>query len=130
MIKKIFIRFVAVLMSFYLIGCSADEEKKVVTIDTTKVLKKLIHVEGMTCEGCEKTIGQYLMKVPGVVSATSSHIDKTTVVAFDSSLTNVQELENVITSTGYKVVKGTVKKEVPKSEETMKCGAGKCGHTN
>ena len=71
----------------------ANAEWQVVTLD----------VEGMTCEGCEKTINASVESLPGIGEVESSHVEKYTRVKFDKNSTSVEEITQKITDTGYEV---------------------------
>lgn len=102
-------------------------EKESVQVDKANVLKTVINVEGMTCEGCEASIQNNLNKFPGVVSSKASHVSKTTTIEYDKTKTDPAALEQVIIETGYKII-SEEEKSVPKEAPTaMKCGEGKCG---
>lgn len=46
-----------------------------------------LHIEGMTCAGCETAVKLVLKKTPGVTSATVSYEQKRAVVTFDPAKT-------------------------------------------
>ncbi|MDQ7045549.1 MAG: cation transporter [Sulfurimonas sp.] len=134
--KKILLKIVlslGLLLAFSACCDSKDEEKEAVKIDNTKVLKMVLNVQGMTCEGCEATIQNNVSKLAGVVSVKASHVDKTTTVDFDTTQISAAQIEKVIIETGYKIIstpEGSDENESPKvaPKSVMKCGEGKCGH--
>lgn len=79
-------------------------EDKTEKIDKANVLKMVLNVEGMTCEGCEKGIQNSLTKLPGIVSVKASHIAKTTIVDFDDTKISGVEIEKAIEESGYKII--------------------------
>ena len=130
--KKYFIiLFTMLFMGTFLVSCGdkTDTKENQGQVNPANVLKTIINVEGMTCEGCESAIQGNVAKMPGVVSVKASHTDKSTVVKYDKTQTSMQEIEKVISETGYKIFhegEKEIKKEAPKA--AMKCGEGKCGH--
>jgi len=62
-----------------------------------------LNVEGMTCTGCENTINTGVSEIAGVVEVKSSFQDGKTIVKFDSTLTDVTKISQVITDKGYSV---------------------------
>ena len=123
----------ALSIGFSACSDNASEEKKSVAVDKANVLKTVINVDGMTCEGCEASIQGNVAKIDGVVSVKASHTDKTTIVEYDKTQTSEREIAKVISDTGYKIFQESAK-EVPKEVPSAmkygegKCGAGKCGH--
>lgn len=88
-------------------GCSDSQniaEDKVQKIEKANVLKMLLNVEGMTCEGCEKGIENSLAKLPGVVEVKASHIAKSTTVNFDGTKISGVAIEKAIRESGYKII--------------------------
>lgn len=122
---------ISLFIGILFIGCSEstsvkEEEKKIVQIDTKNVLKSVINVEGMTCEGCESAIQNNLSKMSGVVSIKASHTAQEVVIEYDAGLISLEKLQDEIKVTGYKIIedKKDLKTEMPTA---MKCGPGKCG---
>jgi len=64
-----------------------------------------LSVEGMTCTGCENTINSGVSEIAGVVEVKSSHIDGVTIVKYDSTQANIDQISKVISGKGY-IVKG------------------------
>lgn len=119
-----------IMLSFSNCSDSSSENSKTesVKIDKSNVLKAVINVKGMTCEGCEATIQSNVSKIPGVVSVKASHVDENTIIEYDKSQTNPQEIEKVISETGYQIFQAEEKAQIKEVPQAMKCGAGKCGH--
>ncbi len=118
-------------LSLGLVSCGekVQEEKKVVKIDKANLLKTVINVDGMTCEGCEAAIQGNVAKIDGVVSVKASHTDKTTIIEYDKTQTNEVEISKVISETGYKIFQDSMKEAIKEVPAAMKCGEGKCGHS-
>ena len=61
-----------------------------------------VHVEGMTCPGCEQTVEAVLSGVDGVNAVSADRVSQTAHVTFDPSATTAAELAGAInTQTSY-----------------------------
>jgi periplasmic mercuric ion binding protein len=58
-------------------------------------------VQHMTCAACPGTVKKSLLDVPGVTNVAVSAEDKTAVVTFDDSKTQVDALVKATTNAGY-----------------------------
>lgn len=67
------------------------------------MLEMEFRIKGMTCTGCEKHIDHAVNEVEGVISSKASFINGNTIVTFDKSKTNEEEIEEAINTTGYTV---------------------------
>ncbi len=83
-------------------------EKQVIVIDKENVQVIEFSISGMTCTGCEAPINHEVNKLQGIIKATASYENGNAIVEFDISKTNIAEIEQAITVTGYTV---TDKKE-------------------
>lgn len=98
--------FAAAMLSFPYWGdvfIKSDKEK-VVIVDRTNVLKKVINIEGMTCEACEATVVKAGSDVDGVINITASTPDKHAIVEYDKTKTDIGTIMRAIAKTGYKPV--------------------------
>ncbi len=131
--NKILLKIVVILgLAILFAGCcdSTQEstQKEAIKIDKANVLKTVLNVEGMTCEGCESAIQGNLSKLDGVVSVKASYTAKTTIIEYDKSQITKEELEKAIVDTGYKIIiPGQEKALKVAPPSAMKCGEGKCG---
>jgi copper chaperone CopZ len=55
-----------------------------------------LHIEGMTCAGCETAVKLVLKKTPGVISADVSYEEKRAVVKYDSAKTTPQKIATAV----------------------------------
>lgn len=63
-----------------------------------------LHIEGMTCGGCETAVKMVLKKTPGVVSSTVSYERKRAVVRYEPAKTTPEKIAKAIaTALSYKV---------------------------
>ncbi|GEP98528.1 mercuric transport protein MerTP [Chitinophaga cymbidii] len=60
-------------------------------------------IQGMTCASCEAHVNNEISKVQGVLSYTTSFKARSSIVAFDSTKTNMDAIAAAIGKTGYKV---------------------------
>lgn len=60
-------------------------------------------ISGMTCTGCEHHVTSEINKLKGIVEAKVSYEKGNAIVKFDNSKTTIDNIENAINSTGYKI---------------------------
>jgi len=58
-------------------------------------MQKIVKIEGMGCGHCEAKVKKALEAVPGVVSATASHVEKNAVVILDAEVADSALLDAV-----------------------------------
>lgn len=83
---------------------SNDEEKMEAAINPDNLVVYELEITGMTCTGCENTIQEGVSKITGVKSIEASHNNANAMVSFDSELTNIKEISELIGTKGYQVV--------------------------
>lgn len=59
------------------------------------------HVEGMTCQGCVRSVETKLSRVPGVASARVDLEARKAEVEYDDSRTNVDQMIAAVEQIGY-----------------------------
>jgi copper chaperone CopZ len=72
--------------------------------DTLQFRKIILQIEGMTSEGCEKSIAAELGKLDGIAEVTVSHVDSIATILFDTSVANVVFISEKINDLGYRVI--------------------------
>ncbi|MHA6280831.1 mercuric transport protein MerTP [Salinimicrobium sp. CAU 1759] len=82
-----------------------SDEKEVVFVQEKNIQTVEFSVSGMTCTGCEGHVKSEVNKLNGIVTCKVSYEEGNTVVEFDSTRTNVEEVKTAIERTGYKVTK-------------------------
>ncbi len=129
--KKLGLITLILALGLGLISCSQkpEEDKKVTVVEKKNVLKTILNVDGMTCESCESIIQKNVGEIEGVVNVKVSHIKKTTIVEYDQTQTSEAEITKTISQIGYKIFEESRKKVTKEISQSMKCGAGKCGHS-
>lgn len=97
--------FVALSLAFpyYAEAFYPSNEREVVFVQEKNIQTMEFLVSGMTCAGCEGHVKSEVNKLNGIVSCKVSYEDGNTVVEFDNTRTNVQEVKTAIARTGYKV---------------------------
>lgn len=67
----------------------------------SEITKKQLHIDGMTCSGCERKIEKRLKALGGVKSAAASYSNGTVSVSYDTAATGLEEILQVIETAGY-----------------------------
>jgi copper chaperone CopZ len=82
-----------------------------------------LHIEGMTCAGCETAVKMVLKKTPGVVGSEVSYEDKRAVVTYDAAKTTPEKIASAVADTlSYKVtVTGATAKPVKSAASATSC---------
>lgn len=63
-----------------------------------------LHIDGMTCTGCEAAIESSVKKLPGIIEIRTNHKTGKGLVRFDANKTNINQIKRAIEELGYKVV--------------------------
>jgi len=69
----------------------------------TNIQKIEFKIEGMTCTSCESHVNREVNKLDGIVKSTASYANGNAIIEFDTTMTNIEEIENSIAETGYAV---------------------------
>jgi len=98
----------AVAVSLLLmVACNNQKTSKEKPSDTQAVaadwVEVVLNVDGMTCDGCENAIKAGVENLDGIALVESSHEEGWTKVKYDANQTNLQQIEEKITETGYTV---------------------------
>lgn len=82
-----------------------------------------LHIEGMTCAGCETAVKMVLKKTAGVVSSEVSYEDKRAVVTYDPAKTTPEKIAKAVADAlSYKVtVAGATAKPVKAAASATSC---------
>ncbi|MGI6686549.1 MAG: sulfite exporter TauE/SafE family protein [Bacillota bacterium] len=67
-------------------------------------MRKILHIEGMSCTGCEMKIENTVKRVNGVYEVKASFSDATVQVAYDSNITDLGKIIAVIEKLDYQVL--------------------------
>ncbi len=68
---------------------------------TEKTVRLVLEVEGMTCEGCARSIESALRREPGIVTAKVDYPSKTAYIEYRPEKTSPEKISEVIRSLGY-----------------------------
>ena len=98
--------FAGVMLSFPYWGDALISGKtpKVLIVDGSNVLKRSIHIEGMTCAACEATVAKVGGEVEGVINISVSTSLNQAIVEYDKTKTDISVIMHAIETTGYKPV--------------------------
>jgi copper chaperone CopZ len=94
------------MASMLMVGCNSSTKKsEEAAADNpgAEWVEVTLHVDGMTCEGCENAIKAGVESLEGIASCESSFEEGWTKVKYDKSTTSVEDIEGKITDTGYTV---------------------------
>ena len=82
-----------------------------------------LHIEGMTCAGCETAVKMVLKKTPGVISSEVSYEQKRAVVSYDAAKTTPEKIAKAVADAlSYKVtVTGATAKPVKAAASATSC---------
>ena len=82
-----------------------------------------LHIEGMTCAGCETAVKMVLKKSPGVISSEVSYEEKRAVVSYDAAKTTPEKIAKAVADAlSYKVtVTGATAKPVKSAASATSC---------
>lgn len=84
-------------------------EKETIVVNKEDIQKVNIYINGMTCNSCEEHVNHTVNGLNGILNVNSSYKNGSSIIEFDKSKTNLEEIEKAINSTGYIVT--NVKKE-------------------
>jgi copper chaperone len=83
------------VLAVAVLGCGKPD-------NSPAVQKQEYAIEGMSCEGCAKTVTSALKAVPGVTSVEVSLKNKNATVVADRSQVSSQTIEDTVAKAGYK----------------------------
>lgn len=99
----------AVLMAFpyYSEAFFPKQEKNVVYVQQSQVQTITLHIEDMTCTGCEATVKNAAYQLEGVLNAEADYQTGKAVIKYDQSKITPGQIEEAINKTGFTVKKNT-----------------------
>ncbi|MCP9236716.1 mercuric transport protein MerTP [Lewinella sp. JB7] len=94
---------VALMLSFpyYAKAFYPRPVREVVYVQQSNVAETEFTVEGMTCAGCEGHVESELNKLTGILTVKASYDRGNTVVTYDSTQVDAQQILEAINRTGY-----------------------------
>ena len=84
-------------------------DKQIIVVDKSNIQNAEFKISGMTCEGCTEEVKHEVNKLNGIIIVEASYEKANAQIQFDSTKTNVAEIEKAINSTGYTVTKSQIK---------------------
>ena len=82
--------------------------------------KEIIEIEGMTCTACANRIEKNIAKIEGVEKSSVNFATEKLVVEYDDEITSIEEIEETIKKTGFKVIKKKVEEESDRKDKELK----------
>ncbi len=95
-----------------LMSCNNKEKDQKASTPDIQVVE--MSIDGMTCNGCEKTIEANVMKLDGVKNIKANHETGKASLEYDASSTELEKVKSVIADKGYKVTGIDSKEKVSK----------------
>jgi len=92
---------VMTLVSYYPQIFHSTTTKELVATNNTDIQTVKLNIEGMVCSGCEENINHSVNKIDGVTNVSTSFEEGTSIIEFDTTKTNVDEIKKAIESKGY-----------------------------
>ncbi|HDZ04288.1 hypothetical protein LCGC14_0239600 [marine sediment metagenome] len=78
---------------------------EVVIVNQRDIQSIKLDIEGMVCQSCETNINNSVNKIDGVIQIKTSFKKGVSVIEFDSTKTNINNIKEVIQSKGYVIKK-------------------------
>ena len=66
--------------------------------------RTIIHIEGMTCQGCVQSVTDVLKALPGVENVSVSLDKKQAEIAFDPVLVGIAHFKEAVEQAGFDVI--------------------------
>lgn len=82
----------------------SNDKKEVIIVNASDIQTVTFNVKGMTCNGCASHVENDVNKLPGIVSVDAIYEEATAKVEFDQTKVSLNQIEEAINGTGYKVV--------------------------
>jgi len=92
---------VLLVLFFLVIGCTKSDDSEKIEIKKADIISQTLGVDGMTCMGCEITLEKNVSEIIGVIKVKASSDDKTMVVQYDKTKTNLPQIIKVVQKAGY-----------------------------
>lgn len=94
--------FAALSISFpYYSGIFFPDNAKVVVADEANIEKLEVKIDGMTCDACQNHVNHAVNDLKGIVSIETSYNKGNSIIEYDKTKTNQDEIKKTVESTGY-----------------------------
>lgn len=84
-----------------------DNAKKIVVENKENIETIEVTIEGMTCDACQNHVDHAVNELEGIVSIKTSYAKGNSIIQFDKTKTDQEEIKKAVESTGYKAIKLT-----------------------
>ena len=92
---------VLLVLFFLVTGCTKSDDSEKIEIKKADIISQTLGVDGMTCMGCEITLEKNVSEIIGVIKVKASSDDKTMLVQYDKTKTNLSQIIKVVKEAGY-----------------------------
>lgn len=82
-----------------------SDNSKVVVAKQENIQKVEVQIEGMTCDACQNHVDHAVNELDGIVSVETSYTNGNSIIQFDKTQTNQEEIKKAVESTGYKATR-------------------------
>lgn len=90
----------------YYSGVFFSDNAKNVVVENKEDLEMIeVTIEGMTCDACQNHVDHAVNELAGIVSIETSYNKGNSIIAFDKTKTNQEEIKKAVESTGYEATK-------------------------
>ena len=94
--------FASLSISFpYYSGVFFPDNAKVVVADEANIEKLEVKIDGMTCDACQNHVNHAVNDLDGIVSIETSYDKGNSIIEYDKTKTNQDEIKKAVESTGY-----------------------------
>lgn len=102
--------FAILSISFpYYSGVFFSDNSIAVVAKQENIQKVEVQIEGMTCDACQNHVDHAVNELDGIVSVETSYINGNSIIRFDKTQTNREEIKKAVESTGYNATRLTEK---------------------
>lgn len=98
--------FAAISISFpYYSGVFLSDNSKNVVVENKKDLEIIeVTIEGMTCDACQNHVDHAVNELEGIVNVKTSYAKGNSIIQFDKTKTDRDQIKKAVNSTGYEAI--------------------------
>lgn len=78
-----------------------DNAKNVVVENKTNIETIEVTISGMTCDACQNHVNHAVNDIGGIVDVKTSYTNGNSIIQFDKTKTNQEQIKKAVNSTGY-----------------------------
>ncbi len=86
-----------------------ENKSKLIIVDKAPTHQATLKIKGMTCEACEEHVKHEVNKLAGILTLSVSYTNRNALITFDTTQTNIKEIEKAVEKTGYKITESILK---------------------